>query len=742
MRITANGAPVARQPARPRWLAGLAAAALGFTAVLAQLTLFRELLGAFAGNELVLGVLLANWLFAGGAGAAAARLLIPRLKRPAAWLAIGLAAAALLPATQALALRALRNHVILPGTAAGVGTVFTLSLGVLLPYCLLDGFLIPLAAAVARAGAAASDEPRAARQIYAADCAGSVAGGLLFTFLLVTWLEPLTGLAIPLALDLGVALAVGWHGCGLRSRTVAALTAAFAVAAAVILPRLAALSTDWLYPGERVVARIPSAYESLVVTQAAGRHAVYGNGIALYATDFPEAAEETAHLPLAQRLDAQAVLLVGGGVEGVDRELLKHQLRSLDCLEVDPALVGLADRFISGPAADPRRRRLLVDGRLWLNQGAAGRRYDVVIFDLPPPDTLQSNRFYTAEAFAAAKAVLTPGGVLALPIGEYYNYIGPDLAALLACGRATAQTAFRNVRLLPAGQILLLASDGELTAEIGGRLAQARIPVRLLTRHYLDTMLAPDRLADLERAAAAAAPVNRDFQPFLFRLHLRHWLGRAGGGRALLLPAGLAAVLCLACLFWQRPAGRLIFATGFTASSLSVVLLLGLQTLFGALYRQVGLVVTLFMAGLAAGAWAVERGAAGKRREWLLLPGAGIALALAAAALPWGLRASAALGGLATAGAWAGQALLALAAFALGGLTGAQFPLAVRREAEQGAGGATPRLYAADLLGASLGALLAGTLLIPTLGLAGTCQLCAAFNLLLALPLAWPRRPA
>ena len=51
-----------------------------------------------------------------------------------------------------------------------------------------------------------------------------------------------------------------------------------------------------------------------------------------------------------------------------------------------------------------------------------------------------------------------------------------------------------------------------------------------------------------------------------------------------------------------RGAACVIFASGFAGSALEIVLLLGLQVLAGSVYRQVGLVVTLFMAGLAVGA--------------------------------------------------------------------------------------------------------------------------------------------
>jgi predicted membrane-bound spermidine synthase len=62
-------------------------------------------------------------------------------------------------------------------------------------------------------------------------------------------------------------------------------------------------------------------------------------------------------------------------------------------------------------------------------------------------------------------------------------------------------------------------------------------------------------------------------------------------------------------------------------------------------------------------------------------------------------------------------------------LVGAQFPLANRQQFDGTAAGAS-RLYTADFVGASLGALLASTLLIPVIGVTGVCLLTAALNIL------------
>src|ERR1039458_8016330 len=58
-----------------------------------------------------------------------------------------------------------------------------------------------------------------------------------------------------------------------------------------------------------------------------------------------------------------------------------------------------------------------------------------------------------------------------------------------------------------------------------------------------------------------------------------------------------------------------LFASGFAGSALEVVLLLAFQVLCGSVYHQVGVIVTVFMGGLAVGA--VLTNCSSRRKEAL-----------------------------------------------------------------------------------------------------------------------------
>ena len=483
-----------------------------------------------------------------------------------------------------------------------------------------------------------------------------------------------------------------------------------------------ALSTALQYPQQPIRFRANSPYGKLVVTESAGQFNFIFNGLPVTSTHDFQQVEETVHYAMAQRPDARQVLLVGGGVSGTARELLKYAMGEVTYVELDPLFIKAGRRFLPEALADRRIQVVNTDGRLFIKR--TEQRFDVVIVDVPDPSTSQLNRFYTTEFFAEVKRVLTKEGVLSFSLGHYENFVSRELGRMLASAHATLETAFAQVRMIPGGRVFFLASDGPLHDDIAARLEAKQIPTRFVKRQYLDAMLTPDRLADLQRATSPAAAVNRDFNPVLYFYHLVHWMSQFKLRFGLLEVA--LGLLLLVYLLRLRAVPLAIFASGFAASALEVVLLLGFQVLYGSLYQQMAILVTLFMAGLAIGAFLMNRleHKPGRRSLGTLA----LALAGFAALLPLMLRG---LGRLDNAGAFPLllPAYIPLLTLLLGLLVGLEFPLANVIEF-QGSAATASHIYTADFVGACLGALLASTLLIPLLGVTATCLLTAGLNII------------
>jgi hypothetical protein len=142
---------------------------------------------------------------------------------------------------------------------------------------------------------------------------------------------------------------------------------------------------------------------------------------------------------------------------------------------------------------------------------------------------------------------------------------------------------------------------------------------------------------------------------------------------------------------------------------LESVLVLYYQTTHGVLYRDLGLLLTAFMAGLALGAYLFR-----PVRVHVLI----VALALASLAFAAGIDA----------GVLQSLSAVVVALVCLGALVAAAFAQASRQGAPDQAAVTAP-LYALDVIGGALGAWLSSLLLVPALGLVATLGVTAAVAL-------------
>jgi spermidine synthase len=723
---------------------------LGLSAFLTQLTLMREFVSVFSGNELVFGIVLGNWMLLTGIGSTLGKT-AARLRRPIAVFLIAQVHIGLLPIADVFLLRWLRNVVFLSGADVGVTETVASCFVLLAPYCLVTGYALTVACQIAATAfpRPQSHDSGAAEigRVYLLDNLGNVLGGIAFLVVFVHLLGHFGMLYVAGGLNLLAAALVAITA----GKRLFAATAIIALAA--ILGLAASLDLDGIslrleYAGQNVVFHGESPYGSLVTTESAGQLNFIGSGVPLFSTHNTEQIEESVHYAMAQRPAAKRVLLISGGVSGTAREILKYPVEAIDYVELDPLILAAARRYLPEALADPRIHVINSDGRLFVRH--TERRYDVVIVSVPDPSTSQLNRFYTREFFGEVRRILTPEGVLSFSLGTYENYLSPELARLIGITDRTLRAEFSNVLILPGSRVFFLACDGELTADVAGRIERADVKTVLVTRSYLKGMLTADRMADVRRAAAAGSSLNEDFSPILYYCHLRYWM-RQFEVRFGLFEAGLA-VLFLAYLVRLRPVPLVVFCGGFAASALEVVLLLAFQVLFGSLYYQVGLIVTMFMAGLVIGATLVGRWRVRWNRRHLAYLAA--AIAVFAALLPLALLG---LTGVERLG-WVegGRVAIPLLTLTLAVLVGMQFPLAARVDLERGRrrlseesptewsdssrqhppspspAATSGRLYTADYVGAALGALLVSTLLIPLLGVFVVCFATAGLNLVAA----------
>ncbi len=685
----------------------VAGATLGFASMLAQLVSLREFVASIGGNELVIGTFLASSLLLTAAGAWIGGL-VPRGRGGV--LALLVLSIPLAP-TQVAAIRLIRAWVF-AGTTPSLGAIFCCALLVLLPASLVFGALFSQAAAW-------SPESSLPGRVYLAETFGAVAGGVLYTLAGLVYLPVFALVCLPAAASAAAAAAISWQR-GARGAVVAILSLAAFLVVATYTFGTRHLLLRHAFPGQEIVREIASPYANLVLTRAGSQLNLFANGSPVASSEAARAAEETVHFAMAQRPDARRVLVFEGAASGAVAEILKYPVRAIDDVEIDSAMLELAEA-VSGAVQDPRLRVIVDDPRRFSRRHH--EPYDVIISAAPDPATTTLNRLFTLEFFTELEEILRPGGVVAFTIEGSENYRGPESRKL---NRALAQTlasVFPHTLVLPAGRLVFLGSAEPLHADVFTSLEERGIGTRYVNRAYMGTQVTPQRVARLAAELRQPGPVNRDLEPSLYRLYLARWLAELGGSALWL---GVAFLLVGAVAVRNAVVGRgapvrgAILSSGFASLAMEFCLLLGFQMIRGSLFLQMGILVAAFMLGTAAGAAAaLGRAGSGQEIRWLRSLEAASAISAAGTAALFALGFDSILHYVE--GTLAFSLLLATFGF----LTGAEFPLAVAG-LDRAAKGSASKLYAADLIGASVGAATAGVLLVPLLGIVNVCLLVAA----------------
>ncbi len=700
---------------------------LGISSLMTQIITLREFMNVLAGNELIIGLILANWLLLTGFGSYLGRF-AGSLKHPVRWLVTLQVIIAILPFLQISAIRMLKRFFV-PGLMLGLHEAFIYSFFILLPYCLVSGFLLTLFSSL-------GGEKKDATQIgdiYVLDVIGDILGGLLFSFLLIYLLSPFQTLAFLLILNLSAAVLVSsahWD----RKAAIPVIACLGISLALIALFDLEKITGQAQFQGQETLFQKSTPYGNLAITRSENQFTVYENGIPIGSTQNTIAAEESTHFALSQHSSPESILLVSGGLNGALNEVLKYPLKKIDYVELDPEVINLVQKLSSG-AADERVTMITRDARRHIRSKVA--QYDAILVDLADPATAQINRFYTLEFFKEARRALRRDGVLSFGLSGAENYANPEMRLLSSTIYRSLNEVFPNILIVPGSRQYYIASAGPLDYDITRKLDEKNIPTSYVNDAYLQARLTPDRIALAQQMVSIPSPFNLDFKPASYYGLLHYWLSKFQG--SLLLPILIACTITVLILALVAQSPRMapplaLSLSGFSGMGLEIAILLAFQVIYGFVYQQLGIIITAFLLGTALGGfWSVRSSITAQKLffrldisfavlSFLLVP---VLLFLQSTTSPF-LQATAPL------------ILFPFLTTCIGFLVGAQFPVAARltfHGLEKTAG----TLYGLDFLGAALGALIVSTFAVPLLGIIGTCYLIGTLKLFSSLVL-WIKR--
>ncbi|MBD3385598.1 hypothetical protein GF407_11820 [candidate division KSB1 bacterium] len=703
---------------------------LGVITITIQILFIREFFNIFYGNELCYGILLAGWMFWTAAGSLLGHYLQPLHKRSFHFYFTIIVALVII---DLIVLKFVRYILNVPyGEFISITGLTLFSFVLLALPCFFMGLLYSRLAAQSAALPRISGDPSAF--VYGWEAAGSVVASLLLTFILLTRFTPLV-LMLMLYLFGTVLLFVIRPG---RYPAVAALLALLIILAFKWFPLQSYLQRQyWESLGAEMtpVEQRQSHYGQLSIVRWAGEKVLYNNGIKQTALHEPIDNQALAAIILTQSPSPRDLCLVGGGLGGLATELAKAENLKVDYFERDKIAFDLVQDHLNDSLRQQWQQSdlsvLFADARNHLRSST--KTFDIIAVNVGSPMSALQNRYYTIEFFRLARNRLKPGGVLAIcNFPSSADYLGPELLQLNASLYHSLRLVYDYILVCPGVSAHYFASESPLSLTTDLDSLEDRYRALGLSYDYFFPQLffqyfLPERLQYVvDEISAAPYRINRDFQPISYFFDLVLWykiirtrdtlgsLFKVQFSSILWVILGFLLLWVLSSLLYHR--NRKVWAAGiflntillgFTSIGLNVILIISFQISFGALYHNVGMAIAAYMAGLALGSLFANRLLWFEGLFLLLLFLLLILICFLKPLLTIFLQ-------------YPSVMLYYLLITLVGALLGAFFPLLchqytlLRKHRQPGS------IYAADLIGASAGALVVSTFLIPLYGISRT----------------------
>lgn len=668
---------------------------LGFSSSITQVIMLRQFLSVFYGNEFIVGYIIAIWMSLTGLGA----WIGGKNEKVTSYKFVLLS---VLPLLTIIILYFIKSHIFLPGVEINAWQLFVLILLSLMPYCLLSGNIF-------RTLSNSLNGTLKGSKIYAFETAGGVIGGLAVSIFMIIWLQPLQSLAIVFIISSIGILFYSSKKLGLFSYSAAILSTIVLISAFYCNVDLKL--HQWLFPNQKVLSSQETPYGNLAITSNNGQLSVFENSSLSFTSDNTIFNEETVHYPMLQNESIQNVLLISSGLSGTVNEILKYpSVKKLNYVEPNQWILKYAQKYFAFPN-DKRLKVFGDDGRKFLASDT--NYYDVIILVVQAPSTIQLNRYYTKEFMSIVKKHCTENAVFCLSLNKTENYLNAENQLLHSVIFKTLQTQFKNVVIIPGEKNYFIASAKPLSLKISDLASRMKIKNAYVNSGFMNDRSISERYNQIKSQLNQKAQVNSDFKPVCTILQSAFFFSRFKIAPGIILL--LVSILLILPVFRLNKIPFSVYITGFTASSLEIIIILAFQILAGLLYAATGLLFATFMLGLALGALVKNNLSLIQTQVIIALciPVIGISLFLITK-IPVNFFT---------------LSVPFVLIFVIALLTGCQFAKALSKM-DSLTTSQTSFLYGADLLGSALGAFLISTFILPEFGFVYTFILIAFINLL------------
>ncbi|MDO9576381.1 MAG: hypothetical protein Q7J16_00675 [Candidatus Cloacimonadales bacterium] len=586
---------------------------LGIITILAQTILLRELLVEVNGNEIVFSVYLSLWLLFVACGSYLSRFTKSSENKT-------ITAFSLLLISVPLQFYFIRNlassFTFVSGQMLNLPAVFWLGIIILLPGCLLAGWLFPQLCNLLK------NREKSIRQGYVLECTGIVFGSIIFVVSSFV-LAQITLLCLLSSTGFLVLYFVFRRKVLLLPTIILFLVTPFSTS-------IYKMNYSKRYLPQTILSSRDSHFGRLDVTELQEQKNYYWNGELFASTDNEMYAQQMVNFVMLQHPEPQEILLVGGLLNGFIPEILNYgSVQNIDYLEMDANILKQATAMqkVNFIRFDPVRYVQKTE-----------KKYDLIFLDLPDPSSLYLNRFYSQEFFHSLAGIMKDSlSVAAITLSSGTNFMTNEIIGLNATIYHTFTAEFPDVKLIPSSKNIFLGSPGKyISNEVDllqqrNRLEEAwfnntvifekcndlritqilklieSVPAGLNTiskpRAYLSTILLWTDLAEMQ------IKITTDF------LQSKRWL---------VLVAAFIFIFFIGLIgsrLSRSPERRLdlnIFSISLVNFVMELVLINLFQMRFGYVYFVIFLFTASFMIGLIAGFWCQKMLRISFRFIWLI----------------------------------------------------------------------------------------------------------------------------
>jgi spermidine synthase len=621
---------------------------LGVNSLIVQVVLFREFFVTFLGNELSWGIFFATWLLSGAIGSYIYTTFKFRIKNKNRAILSLFILQSLLFFTEIIIVRIIKTGLgYQPNEIIAIEQIFYITSTLIFIPSFIYGGLFSLTIDFT-SDILKEDKVRIAGMVYSFEALGFFFAGILFSFILVTYLTSIEIAAVHFLINLTFGGLFLNKDFLLSERPIYSikkkLLFKITVLAAVVFLFLAVLTkfnviekiSDYSYniqwQGFNFLKQVESKYGKITVVEKNGQFNFFQNNNLSFILPDTLGAEQRVHLVMTFHDNPKSVLMFGGLSEDI-KELNKYPLNKITYVELDPLIVETAIRYSDHDDSlffkDNKIQAFFTDTREFIKN--TKEKYDVIILNSQEPNSLFSNRHFTKEFYEQISAKLNKGGIFSFSIYSSPAYISSAMYFMQSSIYQTLASSFDNIRLMSSGSLTFISSNDKNLKEMDNKILFDRFLSKELDNTYFNEYLFLDLIENEKNEkresllkSEARDIINTDLNPKTYMLNILllgeesdsvvtkifNWLFLNEEKNSVIYVLIFILFIIFIIYYIMRCGQKpyldlylIVFTSGFVSISIEILMLLLFQILFGYVYYKIGLLIAVFMLGLFIGSY-------------------------------------------------------------------------------------------------------------------------------------------